>query len=381
MTADSRASTRTFVAILLAWTAMAALGTFQLVIAYRAKSAMVGAPMLPVWRLALFQLAVWWYWIPVTMVALALSRVLPLDRGGWRRRLTATAAHVAVGIPVAVVHGLLYQHADRLASGYNPEPRMLALYYVGTTFFTVLFDGIVYAAIVGAITMRSYARRYRDRDLKAAQLEQQLTQAKLSALQMQLNPHFLFNALSSVTQLIRRDAKSDAIDLVVGFSELLRQSLASSNDTEVPLSQELQFTRRYLEIEQVRFADRLHTGVHIAPNVEHALVPRFILQPLVENALRHGVADEEGQIDVLVRGVARGQHLVLSVEDSGAGLSSTSPRSGAGFGLVHTRQRLSEAYGQDASLELRSRTGGGAIAEVVLPLVQPLGGVSTVRSA
>jgi LytS/YehU family sensor histidine kinase len=250
---------------------------------------------------------------------------------------------------------------------------MMALYYVGTTLFTVLFDAIVYAAIVVVITMQSYARRYRDRDLKAAQLEQQLTQAKLRALQMQLNPHFLFNALGSVTQLIRRDAKSEAIDLVVGFSELLRQSLASPNDTDVPLSQELQFARRYLEIEQVRFADRLRTDVRIAPNVERALVPRFILQPLVENAVRHGVADAERPIDVVVRGAARGQHLVLSVEDSGDGPSTTSARRGTGFGLLHTRQRLTEAYGTDASVELRSRAGGGAIAEVVLPLVQPLG--------
>ena len=213
-----------------------------------------------------------------------------------------------------------------------------------------------------------YYKAYRERERQAAVLSTELVQARLQALRMQINPHFLFNTLNTISALIRENP--DAADrMIVRLSELLRRTLDRGDVQEVPLREELDFLRGYLEIEQMRFPDRLTVTFDIEPKANELLVPHLILQPLVENALRHGIMprEEAGRIEISAR-VAEGQHLELKVRDNGNGLS---PANGTpdreGIGLKNVRSRLTQLYGGAQEFELGNATGGGVEARIRIP--------------
>jgi len=213
-----------------------------------------------------------------------------------------------------------------------------------------------------------YYRRYRERAIAAADLQRELVEAKLAALRMQLNPHFLFNTLHAISALIHDDP--DAADrMVARLSELLRLSLDQSKPQEVPLAEELAFLDRYLEIERTRFGERLKIDKQIEPSTEEALVPFLLLQPLVENAIRHGIEPREEAGCVAIGAVRKNGMLELRVSDDGAGL--TTDAAGCmkeGIGLSNTRSRLRHLYGEDFSFELSQRSEGGLEARILLPL-------------
>jgi len=212
-----------------------------------------------------------------------------------------------------------------------------------------------------------YYQRYRERDLQSAQLQRELVQAKLDALRMQLNPHFLFNTLHAVSALIHENPEA-ADRVVVRLSELLRLSLDQSKPQEVPLTQEMAFLDRYLEIEQTRFADRLKIERQIADEVQDALVPYLILQPLVENAIRHGIEPREDMGQVTIRAQRNNGSLELRVIDNGAGLPTALSENGRqGIGLANTRSRLQHLYGNQYRFELENAPGGGLEACIVIP--------------
>ena len=217
------------------------------------------------------------------------------------------------------------------------------------------------------------AREIRDRALRAAQLESQLAQARLETLRAQLNPHFLFNALNTIAMLVRRQAGADAIRGVVGLSELLRKILAGTGAIEVPLREELGIITHYLGLEQLRFGAHLDVRISADPDTLDALVPSLLLQPLVENAVRHGLARSSrgGAVEVRCRRVDGS--LVIDVRDDGVGLAEGwDPRTSGGMGLANTRERLERLYQENHRFDVRNAPQGGALATVVIPFHKAL---------
>jgi len=213
-----------------------------------------------------------------------------------------------------------------------------------------------------------YYKAYRGRERQAAALATELVQARLQALRMQLNPHFLFNTLNTISALIHENP--DAADrMIVRLSELLRRTLDRGDVQEVPLREELEFLRSYLEIEQMRFPDRLTVTFDIEPKTQDLLVPHLILQPLVENALRHGILprEEAGRVEISARVVA-GQHLELKVRDDGNGLPTGNGSPGReGIGLQNVRSRLAQLYGAAQQFEIGNASAGGVEARIRIP--------------
>jgi len=210
-----------------------------------------------------------------------------------------------------------------------------------------------------------YYRQYQERALRATELEKRLTQARLQALQMQLNPHFLFNTLNAISSLMHRDVKA-ADRMLARLAELLRYALESTESQEVTLQKELAFLRRYLEIEQTRFGARLQVREEVAEGLLEALVPNLILQPLVENAIKHGIERRTRDGVIVLRAVEEDGKVVLEVSDNGPGLKPEG--SGRkGIGLANTRARLEQLYGVDHAFELVNAEAGGLTVRVRIP--------------
>lgn len=230
---------------------------------------------------------------------------------------------------------------------------------------------IVYAAVLAAGFAREYSERDRIRQREAqllathaAQLQAQLAGARLEALRMQINPHFLFNTLHAVSALVERDP-GGVRRMIARLSELLRYTLDTASTEKVPLEQEIGFVRRYVEIMNVRFQGRLQFDEDFDPAVERALVPPLILQPLVENALKHGVTRSQGSGHVTLSARRAADRLILSIADDGPGPGSSG--SDSGIGLSNTRERLQQMYGNAGAVSLRAAQDGGTIAEVIVP--------------
>ena len=238
--------------------------------------------------------------------------------------------------------------------------------FVSWVFTTLPFGVGVYFALVGIQHSFVYFARAREREMQAARLAAQLSEARLGALRMQLNPHFLFNSLNAITVLVRDRNTKAASRMLELLSDLLRDVLRTSKAHETALSNEIQFLQRYLAIEQVRFSDRLQPRFEIDPQVVTAGVPRFILQPLVENALRHGISRRSDAGLIQITAARESNQLVVTVRDDGPGLP-TSGETVGGVGLSNVRARLSALYGGDASLDIRNAEGIGVIATVRLP--------------
>jgi PAS domain S-box-containing protein len=217
---------------------------------------------------------------------------------------------------------------------------------------------------------RLYAevRQAHERDLRTSQLESQLIQAHLEALRAQLNPHFLFNALNTIAMLVRREANPQALQGIVGLSQLLRQVLDRRKTPEVRLGEELGLIEHYLTVEQLRFRDRLRVRVSVAPEVLDALVPSLILQPLVENAVRHGVGRSGGRGGIEIEGRRRKGALKLEVRDDGPGFpEGWNPVESAGIGLSNTRERLQRMYGRRHRFKVGNARSGGAVVSITIP--------------
>ena len=232
--------------------------------------------------------------------------------------------------------------------------------------WATLVDLLAYSAIIGLAHSIHFYRRFRERERRALLLESNLSKARLNTLRAQLHPHFLFNSLNAIAALLRRDPHL-AETTLMSLSELLRLSLNQSERQELPLREEMQFVQRYLEIQQTRFADKLRVEQEIEPAALDCLVPALILQPLIENAIRHGI--EPAEIPGLVRVTAhRGNgKLILTVEDNGVGLTSNVSRNGSGIGLGNLRARLETLYGACQTLELISRSEAGVIVRIEIP--------------
>ena len=257
---------------------------------------------------------------------------------------------------------------ERAAAEHRPHPPFPRVLPGGAFSARVRVNLPIYWIIVSVAHALLFYRRSQERERKAFELAAGLAQAKLQALRMQLQPHFLFNTLNAISTLVHRDARA-ADEMIGNLSDFLRLTLETADQQEVPLRQELDFLDRYLAIEQVRFGDRLRVTRDIAPEVLAALVPSLILQPLVENAIRHGLEPSRQTGVLTITANRMGKSLLLVVRDNGVGLKSkSSSNSREGIGLANTRARLRELYGDAAGLELKSGAEGGLAVELTLPL-------------
>ncbi|HKG21586.1 MAG TPA: histidine kinase [Blastocatellia bacterium] len=237
----------------------------------------------------------------------------------------------------------------------------------GFLLFRLLTESLPLWAMIALIHAFEFHRRYRRHEFEAARLQTQLGQSRLEALTAQLQPHFLFNTLQGISTLMHRDVGA-ADAMLSRLSDLLRQTLQHRDRQEAPLSEEIEMLDHYVEISRERFKDRWLFETQISPDARDALVPFFILQPLVENALQHGIARRAGIGRVTVSAKRQGETLQLNVTDDGPGLAEaerTFPREGVG--LSNTRERLRELYGDRQSLTLEAPPSGGLRVEVVIP--------------
>ncbi len=326
------------------------------------------------WHDALIANLPWWLlWALLAPAVFYLARRFRLDRGSWR---TGLLPHLAASVALSAVHiaaaGTLIFYAVTRGTLYmDPLAQVERLAQQ-----TLVTDVITYWAILGAYYALVYSRRLRHEEsergrlaVRAAQLEARMTEARLAALRMELNPHFLFNALNAVSGLIQRDKPDRAVRMLARLGELFRQTLERGTDQEIRLEEELELLGVYLEIERIRFGDRLEVGLDVAPDTKGALVPSFILQPLVENAVRHGIASLPGPGRIDIGSRREGERLLLVIQDTGIGVVPGEERNArAGVGLSNSRARLAELYGEDWSLELRNRAEGGSELMLELPL-------------
>ena len=312
-------------------------------------------------EILLIQLALWLPWGLSSFLIFAVGDRYPFERGRIGRALLV---HVPLCAAVVVFQILVVTGVAELSGlrEHLPFPSLLA---VGVRqlgdLFTVIYWGIVVAH--GAIRGSD---AYRAQQLHAAQLGKDLVEAQLRALQGQLKPHFLFNALNSVVAMIESDPKG-AQRMVIQLADLLRAALRTGEQQTIPLAQELELTRLYVEIEMVRFADRLQVEWRVEVDPAR-LVPAFVLQPLVENAIVHGITRKSGPGRVAIEVSEDASGLTVRVVDDGAGIDSDRTSTGAGgVGLNNLRARVQRLYGSDSALELTPGVGGGTVATLRLP--------------
>jgi len=308
----------------------------------------------------IFGAGLWLIFGPLTYIPYSLAQRFPLRRNDLGRTILV---HVTGAVAMALTWTFL---GDVLAWLLIRRPGITFAHYYAVSILTNLsLCTFLYFAVLGCIYAFSYYREAREREAQQTQLTAQLAEARLGALRMQLNPHFLFNSLNAITVLVRDQKTHEASRMLELLSGVLRQVLQSERRHEVTLAEELEFIQKYLAIEQVRFSDRLEVRWSIDPAIRDALLPEFILQPLLENAVRHGVAkrSEAGLIEI--NGSESDGKLILCIHDNGPGYSAGSAD---GLGISNTRRRLETMYGDAARLEVRNADSGGTIATITLPM-------------
>ena len=324
--------------VLAIWTVPALLSVFEteMFLAQNGHS-------LALWRVLVSEVPPWYVWAALTPVIFRLGRRWPLDRG-------PRGPSVAVHVGASLVAGVLYASIAALLSMAAGRARqalpidILDWWLSGLPLIMLSYFGVL--GIGYALVFRS-----------------ELAVAQLGALRAQIQPHFLFNTLNAITALVRDQETRSALATLARLSDLLRSALAANTAHEVSLADELGFIEQYLGIMEVRYSDRLHVTWQVPPDLRSARVPTFVLQPLVENAIRHGIAKrtEAGRIEIAAR--RAGDQLVLTVTDDGPGPNGVA---NGGVGLANTRERLRRLYG-NATVELAAGAPG-AVATITMPL-------------
>jgi two-component system LytT family sensor kinase len=311
------------------------------------------------WRLAVsYALGDWYVFAVLSIPVIPLARRFRFEAGS---RVGSLAVHVfgSAGFSLAymVMRAWIGQWQSTASFSEAFKPLLVKTWH---------FNLLIYWVIVAVSQAFDYYQRFRERELRASELERRLAQAKLQALQMQLNPHFLFNTLHSISALMHQDVEA-ADRMLSRLGELLRAALESSDTQEVTLRHELDFLKRYLEIEQTRFGNRLTVNMDIASDAWEAQVPNLILQPLVENAIRHGIEPCSKPGRIQLNAYRQADRLRLEVGDNGAGLRNLEPVE-EGVGLSNTRARLRHLYGEAHHFELVQGREGGLMARLTIPL-------------
>ncbi len=320
---------------------------------------------IPFRRALLVQGLICFLWALATPLVLWLARRFRIDRNNWRRRVPLHfLVSLGLSIPMITLDYVIYT----IQIGRGGSLSMMR------TFQFVLYNLdrslLIYWVIVLISHALNYYHSYRKGELKASQLRTQLVQAQLEALKMQLHPHFLFNTLHSISALLNQDVEA-ARSMISRLGDFLRLTLENAGTQEVTLQQELEFLNGYLEIERVRFQDRLTTRVQVDPTLLDQRVPNLILQPIVENALRHAIANSNGgRIEIVVE--PNDGMLRIQVRDNGPGLRLVTgvETSKHGVGLANTKARLDRLYGSAHRLDLANEPSGGLVVTLELPRSQ-----------
>jgi two-component system LytT family sensor kinase len=321
------------------------------------------------WRIFSWGTLMWLAWAPLTPVMVWLARRYSLIGETWKRNLVI---HLPAFFLLSAVHSAA---ATAITLGIQPfdemgsSPKAFWPRFGSRVKGSFGSDLLIYGGVIGICYALDYYRKYRERELLATRLEAQLAQAQLDSLRMQLHPHFLFNTLNSIVGLVRDNKNQAAVSMLVGLSDLLRHALEHSSRQEVELREELNFIKLYLSIQEMRFSDRLQIKFDIDPATTKAMVPNLILQPLTENALRHGIARSADSGLVGITSAVEDGHLRLTVYDNGAGLPDNWQLNGsAGIGLANTAARLQQLYDDNHQFDIRNRDGGGVEVVIVMPL-------------
>ncbi len=320
------------------------------------------------WKLALsWNLISWNLWVLLAPFVLLLVQRFRVHRRNWLRALLV---YVPAGATFALAHLLLlvFIHFFIIHGSENLSGFLVNKYYVLLSDF--LTSVIIYVLVLTLGHALDYYMHYREEELKSIGLESQLAQSQLQALKMQLHPHFLFNTLHSISALQLEDPAA-AQRMTARLGDFLRITLENVNTQEVTLQREVEFLQCYLDIERIRFGHRLTTNVRIAPETLDAEVPNLILQPIVENAIRHGVATRTATGRIDVRSWRDGAMLQVQIKDNGPGLpAGTAARlANEGLGLTNTRARLAQLYGSNCRLELANAPEGGLVVTIAIPFI------------
>jgi two-component system LytT family sensor kinase len=344
--------------IALGWTLFGFFFASEVVVsrAYAGRPAKLG-PAIAAWLICAF------LWFAATPLILKLARRFPLERHQWLRSFLI---HLAVGTGLSFLLLAIWvwlTSAVGLEIGQQPFLQAFRNQLVSSLHSEIL----TYWMVIGLSHGIGYYRKYRERELRASQLEARLARAQLDALKMQLHPHFLFNTLNSISVLMAEDVQA-ARRMLTSLSGLLRASLENVGSHEVSLKEELEFLENYLAIEQTRFQDRLTVSMKIEPAALDARVPNLILQPLVENAIRHGIAPHAKPGLVEIRAERQNGMVALRVRDNGSGLKAISPHKlMKGIGLSNTQARLEQLYGPTHQFEMHDADGGGLEVTITIP--------------
>lgn len=309
-----------------------------------------------------YEMAYAYLWCAFSPLILWFADRFRLERQTWPKHLLAHTGLLVVLVPTIK---LLFDFLTAPPTSAFHEFTWEKLFRsVESTFDT---GTLLYAVVILVEHAFIYYERYQSGLIKASQLQTQLVQAQLQALRMQLHPHFLFNTLNTIMALVHEDADM-AERTITRLSELLRLFLASSTVHEVPLCEELRILDLYLEIERARFEDRLRVHYNVAEDLTDAMVPSLVLQPLVENSIRHGLGHRAAPGWIAIFAERDQQKLVLRIVDNGVGLPEDWPPPHPGVGLAITRGRLESLYGAEHSLELKNIAAGGTEARITMPL-------------
>lgn len=349
-----------FAMIWLIWTIVALFFSTQVYMMYYS----TGNLPIPYAKAFLVQASACYLWALTTPLVLWLARRYRIDRNNWLKRVLFHALlSIGLSSTLIVIHFVLYMlimgHAEKITPFWTFD----YLYWNLDRWL------LVYWFIFLTSHAANYYRSYREGELKASQLRTELAQAQLAALKMQVHPHFLFNTLHSISALLSKDTES-ARKMITRLGDFLRLTLESGGSMEVTLQQELEFLNGYLEIERIRFQDRLTTNIEVDPEVLNVRVPNLILQPIVENAMRHAISRTNAGV-VEITAVPRNGSVRIEVKDNGPGLTSEPKaimsRNSRGVGLANTQARLAGLYGSKARFELRNRPTGGLTVMLEVP--------------
>ncbi|MGE3492216.1 MAG: sensor histidine kinase [Vicinamibacterales bacterium] len=362
MTANpGRVPVRVIVGVATALGFFSAFAAFYFISTFTDKSAGFGL-------LLALNLTYWYSWAVLTPGILWLTRKFPFERATWKAAIpvhiagviVATLLHVAMAVASAM--GIYAMVGEPLTSWLREFQQMLLLNFD--------WEMMTYWTIVGVGHAIRYHYQARAKELNAAQLETRLVEAQLHTLQRQMQPHFLFNTLNTISALMHRDV--DAADAMIArLSDLLRMSLQRTGVQEVDLKEELDFLSKYLEIEQTRFRDRLSVVFDIQADTLDAMVPNLLLQPLVENAIKHGIGPRPTPGQIVIRSRRVGAMLELDVQDNGVGLSAARLTDfNRGVGLSNTRSRLDHLYGSLHRFEFRQPAEGGLLVLIAIPMAE-----------
>ncbi|MEP6764312.1 MAG: histidine kinase [Gemmatimonadaceae bacterium] len=348
--------------VLAAWTVPALLSTLETVMFAQANNRPID-----MWRAFASEAPGWYVWALFTPALALLADRFPLSRP---LRARAIFAHVCGWLVVAASAAAVWAAAGMMLRA----SRVSYLASVRNWFLSGLpFTVLGYAAVVGICYMIANRNLAHEREQQAAVLARQLSEAQLATLRAQLQPHFLFNSLNAIMALVRDADSAHAIAALTTLSAILRASLQLGANAEIALTREVAFTRDYLDLERLRFPNRLRVTFDIPPALLDVAVPTFVLQPFVENAIKHGLMDSRNGIEISISARANGDSLELTITDDGVGFATENGATVDGLGIANARSRLNGMYGTRASLTTgRRQSEKGALVQLQLPLKRTL---------